>query len=188
MAPAQDDEVIAWALLLVLLTGWSHSHPVNQGTSWAVPPPSPFSHGAYGGPGTEKLGSSGPAPQPLGVVSRPDSSLPQYQAGELIQEDKTFEKGNYESETLEAGSMPPPPPPVVYAAPPSPSFGGGSVQPRLVSYPNQSPNYDYMFLTGQYPPGTYIQASKTFEQGRDSWESAHYKVDNSPSTQQAQRG
>ncbi|XP_034756495.1 uncharacterized protein LOC117961726 [Etheostoma cragini] len=175
----------ARALLLVLLTGWSYSYPVNQGTSWAVPPPSPFSPGTSGGPTTDKLDYSVPAPQFLGAVSRPDYSVPQYQAGELIEEQKTFENGHYDSETKEGGSLPPPPPPPVYPAPPSPGFSGGLVTQGVVPYPLQYPSYDFLFLTGQYPQGTYTQTSKSFEQGRDTWENAHYTGDNAPRTQQA---
>ncbi|XP_035851355.1 mucin-7-like isoform X2 [Sander lucioperca] len=166
-----------WALLLVLLTGLSYSYPMKQaqssfqnappgyaqgsyagpappgskqGISWAVAPPSPFSAGASTRPSTQQFASSGSAPQPLGlnIVSRPDSSLPQDQAGELIQEQKSFEHGNSESETEEQGSIPPPP--VIYAAPPPQGFNGGPVPSGLVPYPypNPYPYYDYMFLTG----------------------------------------
>ncbi|XP_028460637.1 uncharacterized protein LOC114572991 isoform X1 [Perca flavescens] len=205
----------AGALLLVLLTGLSYSYPMQQGISWAVAPPSPSSAGASTGPSTQQFASSGPAPQPLGLSNliRPGSFLPQYQAGELLQEQKSFERGNSEfkneaqdsipyqagelfqeqrsfergnseSETEEQGSMPPPgfvyAAPLFYVAPPSQGFNGG---PGLVPYPY--PSYDYMFLTGQYPPGTYTYTSNSFEQGKDSRQDAHYTRDNYPSSQQA---
>ncbi|XP_028460638.1 uncharacterized protein LOC114572991 isoform X2 [Perca flavescens] len=176
----------AGALLLVLLTGLSYSYPMQQGISWAVAPPSPSSAGASTGPSTQQFASSGPAPQPLGLSNliRPGSFLPQYQAGELFQEQRSFERGNSESETEEQGSMPPPgfvyAAPLFYVAPPSQGFNGG---PGLVPYPY--PSYDYMFLTGQYPPGTYTYTSNSFEQGKDSRQDAHYTRDNYPSSQQA---
>ncbi|XP_039650082.1 uncharacterized protein LOC120555463 [Perca fluviatilis] len=197
----------AGALLLVLLTGLSYSYPMKQaqssfqnappgyaqgssagpaskqGISWAVAPPSPFSAGASTGPSTQQFAASRPAPQPLGLsfVIRPDYFLPQYQAGELFQEQKSFEQGNSESENEAQGSMPPPR--FFYAAQTSQGFNGGPVPSGLVPYPY--PSYDYMFLSGLYPPGTYTYTSNSFEQGRDSWEDAHYTKDNYPSTQQA---
>ncbi|XP_078131135.1 uncharacterized protein LOC144533565 [Sander vitreus] len=161
----------------------------KQGISWDVAPPSPFSAGASTGPSTQQFASSGSVPQPLGlsIVSQPDASLPQYRAGELIQEQRSFEQGNSESETEEQGSLLPPPP-VIYAAPPPQGFNGRPVLSGLAPYPypNPYPYYDYMFLTGQYPPGTYTYASNSLEQGRDSWEEARYTKDNYPSTQQAE--
>ncbi|KAF1376380.1 hypothetical protein PFLUV_G00210920 [Perca fluviatilis] len=194
-------------LLLVLLTGLSDSYPMQQAQSsfqnappgyaqgssagpaskqgiyWAVAPPSPFSAGASTGPSAQQFAASGPALRPLGLnfVIQPDYLLPQYQAGELFQEQKRFEQGNSESESEAQGSMPPPR--FVYAAQPSQGSNGGPVPSGLVPYPY--PSYDYMFLNGQYPPGTYIYTSNSFEQGRDSWEDALYTRDNYPSTQQA---
>ncbi|XP_028460646.1 uncharacterized protein LOC114572994 isoform X2 [Perca flavescens] len=171
------------ALLLVLLTGLSYSYPMQQGISWAVAPPNPFSAGPSTGPSTQQFASSGPAFRPLGLnfVIQPDYFLPQYQAGELFQEQKIFEQGNSESENEARGSMPPPG--FVYAAQPSQGFNGGPVPSGLVPY--LYPSYDYMFLNGQYPPGTYTYTCNSFEQGRDSREDARYTRDNYPSTQQA---
>ncbi|XP_035851219.1 leucine-rich repeat extensin-like protein 2 isoform X2 [Sander lucioperca] len=174
---------------------WAASKTVSnpaQSSFQNAPAPPGYAQGSSAGPAppASKQGISwavAPPPQPLGlnIVSRPDSSLPQYQAGELIQEQKSFEHGNSESETEEQGSIPPPP--FVYAAPPPQGFNGGLVPSGLVPYPypNPYPYYDYMFLTGQYPPGTYTYTSNSFEQGRDSWENARYTRDNYPSTQQA---
>lgn len=96
--------------------------------------------------------------------------------------ENSYEQGNYESETEEQGFQPPPPCVKVtgrqgFTSEPQPPGLGGA----LVEYP-----YDYMFLTGQYPPGTVSHFSSSFEQGRDSWHDTHYIRDyfpSSPSTQ-----
>ncbi|TNN65319.1 hypothetical protein EYF80_024473 [Liparis tanakae] len=46
------------------------------------------------------------------------------------------------------------------------------------------PTFDFMFLTGQYPPGTVSHASNSYEQGRDYWEDVHYVRDGQASPQQ----
>lgn len=144
---------------------------------WAVAPPSVF---------------SGAVPAASGYVSPPLPPLPppepepMYQAGELDHSEHTFDSGDFEMETEEMGFLPPPPPlPVHNAA--GPSF---TSEPRPMPHPMPHPvprpgwgfypYYDYMFLTGQYPPGTVTHASSSFEQGRDHWQDVHYVRDHYP--------
>ncbi|XP_074530537.1 uncharacterized protein LOC141793629 [Halichoeres trimaculatus] len=37
------------------------------------------------------------------------------------------------------------------------------------------PLYDYMFMTGQYPPGTITHSASSYEQGRDNFADVHYQ-------------
>lgn len=108
-----------------------------------------------------------------GYVSPPDPYVPQYQAGELSQYEEVFEHGDSESETDE---QVPPPPPGAQA------FNEGSTRERPQSRPGGrlAPYYDYMFLTGQYPPGTFSHSSSSFEQGNDYWQDDHYIRDYFP--------
>lgn len=101
----------------------------------------------------------------------------QYQAGELSTYEGVMEHGTSDRETTEQGFMPPPVPVKRFAgrgktSPPRPEFGG--------YFPFPLYYYDYRFLTGQYPPGTYTHASNSYEQGRDSWQDAHYVRDYIP--------
>ena len=119
--------------------------------------------------GTRGVGSSRPE-----NVSPPLPG-PEYQAGELSQFEQTSEKGDYQTETEEQGFLPPPPLPV------SASAGEGfTSQPQPESSMGGSwgfypyPYYDYMFLTGQYPPGTVSHYSSSNEQGSDKWRDAQY--------------
>ncbi|KAG7230356.1 hypothetical protein INR49_024461 [Caranx melampygus] len=84
-------------------------------------------------------------------------------------------------ETEETGFLPPvpPPPPLPVHKSAEPSF---TSQPRPMPHPGWGfyPYYDYMFLTGQYPPGTVTHASSSFEQGRDHWQDVHYVRDHYP--------
>lgn len=119
---------------------------------WAIAPP------AFSGSDRANVEVSPPLPGPV------------YQAGELSQYEETMEDGAYEQETEEQGYLPPPPPlPMM-----SESAGQGYAslpQPQPWDF---YPYYDYMFLTGQYPPGTYSHASRSYEQGHDSWQDLHY--------------
>lgn len=125
------------------------------------------STGAYG------VDSSGP-----GFVSppRPPPLPPVYRAGELSKYERTAEHGLYEQETQEQGSPPAPPYlPVAenrFTRPMQPAF------PHWGFYPYY---YDYMFLTGQYPPGTLSHASSSYEHGRNSWQDDHYVKEHAPS-------
>ncbi len=111
--------------------------------------------------------------------------LPEYRAGELSKYKKIYEHGNSESETEEQGFLPPPPGTQALSGQDSTSerqsLGPGRIWAEL-PYP-----YDYMFLTGQYPPGTITHSSSSFEQGTDYWHDTHYVRDYfpaSPSTEQ----
>lgn len=99
----------------------------------------------------------------------------QYQAGELSTYEGVMEHGTSDRETTEQGFMPPPVKRFAgrgRTSPPRPEFGG--YLPFPLYY------YDFRFLTGQYPPGTYTHASNSYEQGRDSWQDAHYVRDYVP--------
>ncbi|XP_019941786.1 uncharacterized protein [Paralichthys olivaceus] len=113
---------------------------------------------------------------------------PAYQAGELSHYEKSTESGNYQSETEEQASLPPPPEPKYaymiplprdesreesYISPPQPGIGPAR---GWIVYPY----YDYRFLTGNYPTGTFSQFSSSFEQGNDNWKDAHYVRDYLP--------
>lgn len=116
-------------------------------------------------------------------MSPPDPYVPQYQAGELSQYAEVYENGNSESETEE--QVPPPPPPGVQTS----NQGSTHERPQLRPGGLLVPYYDYMFLTGQYPPGTVSHSSSSFEQGSDYWQDAHYIRDYFPvypSTEQIQ--
>lgn len=107
---------------------------------------------------------------------------PVYQAGELSHYEDTAEGGFYESESEEEGSPPlppPPPPPFPVLAPPE--AGLTSVPGPEFPYWNVYPYYyDYMFLTGQYPPGTYTHATTSFEHGHNGWKDVRYLRENIP--------
>ncbi|XP_044024714.1 uncharacterized protein LOC122862907 isoform X2 [Siniperca chuatsi] len=157
----------------------------TQDIAWAVAPPSLSGEGPPARPSTGQFAPSNSAPQPpdYSNVSPLGLFRPEYQAGEMSHLEKNYEHGNYESETEELGFQPPPPGVQVAAGYASTSqlqpSGLGAI---WVEYP-----YDYMFLTGQYPPGTVSHFSSSFEQGRDHWQDTHYKRDYYPaypSTQQ----
>ncbi|KAM7395733.1 hypothetical protein PAMA_007148 [Pampus argenteus] len=156
-----------------------------QDIDWAVAPPSPFSaEDASGGAETSGFASRKPVPAPLGPgnVSPPDPFFPEFQGGELSHTENSYEHGNYESETEDQNSSPSGfqvPARRGFISEPQPLGPGRG----LAWYP-----YDYMFLTGQYPPGTISHYSSSFEHGRDGYEDAHYIRDYipyRPSTQQA---
>lgn len=110
------------------------------------------------------VGSSG-----IGFVSPP--LQPDYQAGELSHYENSRENGDYQMETEEQGYLPPPP--LLMSA--GPSFTSPPwPQPDFRRSWTIYPYYDYMFLTGQYPPGTFSHSSSSFEQGTDHWQDAHY--------------
>ncbi|XP_067427709.1 uncharacterized protein [Thunnus thynnus] len=166
----------------------SSFQPAPKDIAWVVAPPHPFSgEEASERPEASSFVSRKPAPAPLGPsnVSPPGPPPPPvFQAGELSHMENIYEHGNFESETEDTGFQPPPPGVQVsaeqgFTSEPQPSGLGRG----LVGYPH----YDYMFLTGQYPPGTVTHYSSSFEQGRDHWQDAHYiryHYPSSPSTQQ----
>ncbi|KAM7368174.1 hypothetical protein PAMP_014420 [Pampus punctatissimus] len=154
-----------------------------QDIDWAVAPPSPFSgEDASGRAEASRFAPGKPAPLGPGNVSPPDPSFPGFQGGELSHMENSYEHGNYESQTEDQN-----PPPSGFQVPARQGF---IIEPQplgpgrgLVWYP-----YDYMFLTGQYPPGTVSHYSRSFEHGRNSWQDTHYMRDYFPrfSTQQAE--
>lgn len=114
---------------------------------------------------------------PQGVS--PPHPGPMYQAGELSRYEGSVENGAYERETEETGFMPPPPPMMEAAG----QVSAGQVANSRPSYPGYwgfYPYYDYMFLTGQYPPGTVSHASSSYVHGQDSWHDSHYVRDYAP--------
>lgn len=138
--------------------------------SLAVAPPSAFS----GEETSAHQLSSGPS-----YVSPPGPPMPQFQAGELSKWAKVYEFGNSESETEDQGLAPPPPPQVFKFPPEASSIERQPLSPvrNWYGYPYY---YDYMFLTGQYPPGTVSHFSSSYEQGRDNWQDVHYIRDYLP--------
>lgn len=118
-----------------------------QEASWVVPP---------------KAFSRGEDAVLSAAESGPEVTMAELTPGELFQLKHTLEDGGFESETQERGSQQPPP---AYGAAVAPLYGPSSGH----FYP-----YDLMFLTGQYPPGTYIQSSSSIEHGRDDWQENHY--------------
>ena len=131
---------------------------------WAIAPLA-FSGGDRATAGANGGGSqsvSPPFPEPI------------YQAGELDQYEETKEHGTYDQETEDQGFLPPPPPMVFESAGQGYASSSQPEPQRLGYLPYY---YDYMFLTGQYPPGTYTHASRSYEQGRDRWQDVHYVRD-----------
>ncbi|KAK0137488.1 hypothetical protein N1851_026312 [Merluccius polli] len=132
---------------------------------WAVPPPPMFS-GGEAGPSTSnagymKLGLSKTSPP-----HPPSPPEPQLIPGELYRVENTMEDGGYESETQERGPPPPSHPYADFVARPPNSMPGGSFG---YVYP-----YDWGFITGQYPVGTYTHSSSSVERGSDYWQDNHY--------------
>ncbi|KAK9518103.1 hypothetical protein VZT92_023424 [Zoarces viviparus] len=108
---------------------------------------------------------------------------PMYKAGALSQFEKSFDYGNNERETEQRGSLPRPPPLFLqqeyagqgFISQPNPDYNiAGS------SLPYPYPYYDFMFLTGQYPPGTVSHASNSYEHGSNYYDDVHYVRDNVP--------
>ncbi|XP_056464027.1 splicing factor 1-like isoform X1 [Gadus chalcogrammus] len=114
--------------------------------------------------GDSKSGQGGAA-----SGSAPSNAMPgpQFVPGELLQLESTMDAGRFISETQERGNPRPPPPPPPFAVNTevfnSPPAQDGNFYP-----------YDFMFVTGQYPPGTYAQARSSFEQGSDKFIENHY--------------
>lgn len=118
-------------------------------------------------------------------MSPPLIPVPQFRAGELSKFEKVLEHGNSESETEEQGSPPryqgpfPPqlPPPGLERLTEVSTGEPQSLIPNRGSIWYPFP-YDYMFLTGQYPPGTVSHFSSDFERGNNHWRNDHYIRDN----------
>ncbi|XP_075959029.1 uncharacterized protein LOC142962434 isoform X1 [Anarhichas minor] len=112
---------------------------------------------------------------------------PMYQAGMLSQFEKSFDYGNNERETEQQGRLPGPPPLFLqqeyagqgFISQPNPDSNiAGSSLPYPYPYPY--PYYDFMFLTGQYPPGTVSHASNSYEHGSNYYDDVHYVRDDVP--------
>lgn len=148
------------ANLYLTCVGFKRNAFLFSEIDWLVKPLSHFSRGEEVSTGAHGVGFGTPE-----NVSPPNPG-PMYQAGELSHYEGSVENGAYESETEEQD-----PPPMKgsagqgFVSQPQPEFG------RLGGYPHY---YDYMFLTGQYPPGTVSHASSSYEHGRDSWQDNHY--------------
>ncbi|TMS17196.1 hypothetical protein E3U43_001265 [Larimichthys crocea] len=147
------------------------SQPGPREIAWAVAPLSFFS-GSDEVPTGLHVASSSPE-----YVSPPlPPPGPMYQAGELSQYEQNVEYGDYQHETEDQGYMPPPPPPMLVSSEQSYTSPQGYTslpQPQARGW-GPYPYYDYMFLTGQYPPGTVTHSSSSYEQGHDSWQDSHY--------------
>ncbi|XP_040030946.2 uncharacterized protein LOC120818159 [Gasterosteus aculeatus] len=170
----------------------SSSGPISSGFRDPSVRQLPFSSAQPGSafqPGPERIHMAPPNPNSGGVgvsgIRDVASSFPEevspptespYKAGELSQFDRSFDYGNNEMETEQRGSRPPPP----FFGPASAGQGfAGPLQPNtniglgFDFFP--SPYYDYMFLTGQYPPGTFSHTSSSYNQGRDYYEDIQYE-------------
>ncbi|KAL6117618.1 uncharacterized protein ACO6RY_15364 [Pungitius sinensis] len=170
----------------------SSSGPISSGlrdTSVRKIPASSAQPGAAFQPGPQNLPSAPPsggegtssgirdvAPSFPEAVSPIE---PLYKAGELSQFDRTFDYGNNERETEQQGGQPQPPIPPPFIAQESAGQGfAGPLQPvpnpgygvGFLPFP-----YDYVFLTGQYPPGTFIHTSSNYDHGSDYWEDVRYE-------------
>ncbi|TNN88254.1 hypothetical protein EYF80_001470 [Liparis tanakae] len=155
--------------------------PGPQDVNWAPPSLS----------GGEDMSAATPVvsslSEDLGPIFPPG---PMYEAGELSHFETSFEHGDNERETEEQGRLPPP---QFYeqeyagqsfnSQPQQHGNLGESWGPDPFPFPGPYPfsgpypNFDFMFLTGQYPPGTVSHASNSYEQGRDYWEDVHYVRD-----------
>ncbi|XP_042357995.1 formin-like protein 20 [Plectropomus leopardus] len=130
---------------------------------------------------TEEL--SFPPPPPPPVPPYPDFG---YQAGELNHYASIYEHGNEERETEEQGFLPPPPPPPYAAKPeeePAALAPEEAIEQPVAQLMPPKPNLRYLFLTGQFPPGTYTHYQSNYETGRDHWDEAHYEKYHYPDVQ-----
>ncbi|KAK5897039.1 hypothetical protein CesoFtcFv8_010138 [Champsocephalus esox] len=158
--------------------------PAPPEVKWAVAPPRMFSRGEEVSTGTRAV-----------VSSQPENTSPPgsfYQAGELSTYSQILEQGNSEQETEDLVPSQRPFPPGPYQAPPprSESAGRGYARPSLNSEPRPEANtggvvvpyrfYDFFFLNGEYPPGTFSFSSDSYEQGRDSFQDVGYVRDYFP--------
>ncbi|XP_073349246.1 uncharacterized protein [Pagrus major] len=148
----------------------------SQDVDWAVAPPSPLSGD---GASARPSGSQFSGPSNVSPPRPPLPPPPQFQAGELNKYAQISEFGNSESETEEQGFLPPPPgaqalsrqdaQTILTPSNVQPSGLDSSVVQSLYPHPT-----DYLFLTGQYPPGTVTHSSSSFEQGADNYQDTHY--------------
>ena len=113
---------------------------------------------------------------------------PEFVPGELLNVESTTEDGHYESETRERSAPPPPPPPPSYDSAaigwPESFLGPGVLLPRAslgYFYP-----YDSLFVTGQFPSGTYTHSSGSVERGSDDWQENRHVGYEHPSTEEQQ--
>lgn len=142
------------------------SNLVLLGTPWTHTPASSLSgEESSTGPGArQSVSHSGTSNMRL-----PGPHPPQFQAGELSQLEKVYEFGNSDSETEEQGFLPQPPGIKANEAATSTVKHQSGPDRNWLEYP-----YDYMFLTGQYPPGTVAHYSSSYEQGNDHFQDTHY--------------
>lgn len=122
----------------------------------------------FGGPDMSGFGPIHPQPAPYPHLH--------FQPGQLFRLEKTFEHGDYESERKAHGipQRPGPQPlPVPFDSTPQSvaRFPPGFVPP-YVPYP-----FEYVFLTGWYPPDTAAHFSSSFEHGTNYNQDLHYEKD-----------
>ena len=146
--------------LVVLGTPWTRtparSHSGEDSST------GPGAHQSVSSSGNSNMRLAGPVP-------------PQFKAGELSQLEKVYEVGNSESETEEQGFVPQAPGTKMAEASTSTVKHESGPGRNFLEYP-----YDYMFLTGQYPPGTVAHYSRSYEQGSDHFQDTHYIKYNYP--------
>ncbi|XP_017283688.1 uncharacterized protein LOC108243025 [Kryptolebias marmoratus] len=97
---------------------------------------------------------------------------PAPRSGETSNIVKDAEVGNFQHETEEIGYPVRTEPGQALASVLLPRFGAGV----FWGYPSRHPypEFDYRFLYGLYPPGTYSSFSKLHEKGKDYRQDAHY--------------
>lgn len=113
------------------------------------------------GPSSGTIGASLPSHSSLSF--RPETE--NFKAGDLFNQQEDYSHGHLVSETVQQGDMPLHRGPMSasgYVSPPRPEFG-------YLPYP-----YDYRFLTGKYPVGTYTHTSVSHSAGGRHWEDKHY--------------
>lgn len=98
-----------------------------------------------------------------------------FRGGQMFEQDGSFDHGHYRRETEEEGVRPQPQPlPATFAA-------GGYTSQRRPDFGVYLPYYyDYRFLKGLYPKGTYTHSSISHSHGLNNWNDAHYVRDYVP--------
>ncbi|KAK5620620.1 hypothetical protein CRENBAI_021389 [Crenichthys baileyi] len=135
---------------------------------WAVDPPTPFS-GRGSSPGESRFVSESPS-----YVSSPGLFPLLFQPGEAAYEEKTYEQGEYDSESEDEG----PPAPAQYFpvhtlnehAIGSPLALGILVDRLRLGYPLM----EYMLLSRRYPPGTYRLSTNQLEHRKNQWQDSRH--------------
>lgn len=134
---------------------------------WSVQPPGPFYHKAPSN--DDPRFASNPKPPGLHYASPPGPFLPALQPGDFSYVEKTYEHGNYDTDSEEES------PPSQYLPAPVPALNMMSVSSPLAlnalldRFRLGYPFMDYMLLARQHPTGTYTLSNDNYEHGRNQW-------------------